>query len=63
MYSCVVMREMRDSYKRDRESLRWVGFRGREVRGTCRPLQVHCGTHPEGMPDDEVGEGWWSHHM
>ncbi len=41
----------------------WLGSgSGSEVRGTCRPLQVNCGMHPEGMPDEE-GEGWQSHHM
>lgn len=25
-----------------------VRSRGSEVRGTCRPLRVHSGTHPEG---------------
>lgn len=35
---------------------------GSEVRGTCRPLQVHNGMHPEGMPDED-GKAWRSHHM
>lgn len=29
---------------------------GSEVRGTCWPLQVHNGMHPEGMPDED-GKG------
>lgn len=40
----------------------WGRGHGSEVRGTCRPLPVHCGMHLEGMPDEE-GEGWRSHHM
>lgn len=38
----------------------WV--HGSEVRGTCRPLQVHCGMHPQGMPE-KVRKAWGSHHM
>lgn len=35
---------------------------GSDVRGTCRPLQVHCGMHPQGMPE-KVRKAWGSHHM
>lgn len=38
----------------------WV--HGSDVRGTCRPLQVHCGMHPQGMPE-KVRKAWGSHHM